>query len=126
MSRCHYCNRIFATITSPIDFQGNSEKAEVLHFLDLLKKMLQVDKYGRIIPHKVLEHPFFSEAQHRGINIINLKDDEPAVTQRLSPEKKSPGSKTMTALEEAAFIDPENVPAKLEDEDDKTPHVQFG
>ncbi|XP_030582312.1 homeodomain-interacting protein kinase 2-like [Archocentrus centrarchus] len=106
--------------------KGNSEKVEVLNFLDLLKKMLQVDKYGRIIPLKVLEHPFFTEEQHRGMNIKNLKEDKPAVTQQLSPKKKSPGSKTVTALEEAAFTDPENVSTKLEGEDDKTSHVQPG
>ncbi|XP_074484958.1 homeodomain-interacting protein kinase 1-like [Sebastes fasciatus] len=45
-------------------FRNEAEKKKLRNFVNLLKKMLLVDKHGRIIPLRVLEHPFFSVEQH--------------------------------------------------------------
>ena len=59
-------------------FQNKAKKKELQNFVDLLKQMLLVDKNRRIIPFKVLEHPFFSVEQHadssQNMN-INVEDE---------------------------------------------------
>ncbi|XP_044046173.1 homeodomain-interacting protein kinase 1-like isoform X2 [Siniperca chuatsi] len=121
-------------------FRNRAEKNELRNFVDLLKKMLLVDNNGRIIPLKVLEHPFFSVEQHTdsrlNMNIKNLTVDrneaEPTVTQQPSSQEKSVhgfelcnvASEATTPHEETVFTHPESVSAKLEDEEDKAAHIQ--
>ncbi|XP_056228484.1 homeodomain-interacting protein kinase 2-like [Seriola aureovittata] len=106
-------------------FKNKAEMKEVPHFVDLLKKMLMVDKNGRIIPLEVLEHPFFSVEQHtdstQNIAITNLtmNMEELNVIQEPSLQRNSIASKDcMTPHEETVFTCPENISAKLEDEED--------
>lgn len=123
-------------------FRNKTEENELRYFVDLLKNMLLVDKNGRIIPLKVLEHPFFSVEQHtdssQHVNTKtptpDMKEAEPNVTQTPSPQKKSVhgfelcsvASKATTPHEETVFTCPENVSAKLEDEEDKAANIQPG
>lgn len=119
-----------------------AERNEQQNFVDLLKKMLLVDKNGRIMPLKVLEHPFFSVEQHtdssQNMNVKtptpDMKEAGPHVTQKPSSPKKSVrgfelynvASKAATPHEETVFTRPENVSAKLEDEEDKASISQPG
>lgn len=113
-------------------FKNQAKKNEVQHFVDLVKKMLLVDKNGRIIPLKVLVHPFFSVEQHtdssqnRTSKNLTVDTEEPNTTQKPSLLRKSVAFKAVTPYEEIVFTRPENVSAKLQIEKDKAAVVQPG
>lgn len=58
-------------------FIDKAGQNKLLNFVDLLKKMLEMDKNSRITPLKVLEHPFLSMEQneHSSHNNENLTVD---------------------------------------------------
>eukprot|EP00064_Thunnus_orientalis_P014610 superscaffoldBa00002563_g14657 len=126
----HFCS--LDTLEEGMCFGNKAEQNELRNFVDLLKKMLLVDKNRRIIPLQVLEHPFFSVEQHahssQSINdknlMVDMEEAEAYVSQELSSQETSVhsfalcdvASMTMTPHMETVFIHPENVSAKLEDE----------
>ncbi|XP_044202059.1 homeodomain-interacting protein kinase 3-like [Thunnus albacares] len=126
----HFCS--LDALEEGMCFGNKAEQNELQNFVDLLKKMLLVDKNRRIIPLQVLEHPFFSVEQHahssQSINdknlMVDMEEAEAYVSQELSSQETSVhsfalcdvASMTMTPHMETVFIHPENVSAKLEDE----------
>ncbi|KAM7393737.1 hypothetical protein PAMP_020587 [Pampus punctatissimus] len=74
-------------------FSNKADQNELQNCVDLLKKMLLIDKNERIIPLKVLEHPFFFVEQHthssQNMNNINLTVDMEEAETKDSQEPPS-------------------------------------
>lgn len=133
--------RLILTLLFPLFqimcFRNDAEKKELQNFLDLLKNMLVVDKNGRIIPLKVLEHPFFTVEPHtdssHNMNITNLTP-EPHFSPQPSSQRRSVDSLELysfastatTPREEIVLTHPENESAQMEDEEDEAAHIQPG
>nr|XP_046234346.1 homeodomain-interacting protein kinase 2-like [Scatophagus argus] len=120
-------------------FRNTAKENEVQNFINLLKKMLLVDKHNRIIPLKVLEHPFFSVDQHtdssQNKNVKNLTVDmeetrpnivtlQPSSLKKTVCSVEPVATESMTPHQETVFTQAENVFAWLEDEEDEEAHVQ--
>lgn len=107
-----------------VSFTDKADRNKLQHFVDLLKKMLQVDKFGRIIPLKVLEHPFFSVDQHTdtspnmNIEHLTVTMETSNVTQQPSSDKESNISETISFHGETVIAGPENLSIKLEEEEE--------
>ncbi|XP_047195117.1 homeodomain-interacting protein kinase 3 [Hippoglossus stenolepis] len=61
------------------------DEEEVEHFIDLLKKMLNVNKNERITPAQVLKHPFLAVEQHGDGPHMTVTMEEPYVPQQPEP-----------------------------------------
>ncbi|XP_047195081.1 uncharacterized protein LOC118103453 [Hippoglossus stenolepis] len=140
-----------------IMYQGliAEDEEEVEHFIDLLKKMLKVNKNERITPAQVLKHPFLAVEQHGDGPHMTVTMEEPYVPQQPEPltseeEHPSPPKTTSLDLEDeevtAAPVQPTvpqqpepltseevypstpgiNVSSNLEDEEETTASVQPG
>ncbi|XP_040891260.1 homeodomain-interacting protein kinase 2-like [Toxotes jaculatrix] len=107
-TKCFHC---LCDLEQLIYFTNRAETSAVGHFVDLYKKMLRVDKYERITPLKVLEHPFFSMEQHASKSNV--------IQRRPSVQKTSVASKAWSLHEEVVFTHPEKVSVKLEEEKNK-------
>ncbi|KAK5866405.1 hypothetical protein PBY51_020599 [Eleginops maclovinus] len=110
-----------------IPYRTLAKREELLNFVDLLKKMLVPDKYGRIIPLKVLEHPFFAVEQDPDVSqsmetvIVEMREVEPSVTPQPSQSIQSVVFKAMTPPEQTVSAHPESYSVKLED---KAAHIE--
>ncbi|XP_047195110.1 proteoglycan 4-like isoform X2 [Hippoglossus stenolepis] len=129
------------------------DEEEVEHFIDLLKKMLKVNKNERITPAQVLKHPFLAVEQHGDGPHMTVTMEEPYVPQQPEPLTSeevypSPPKTTSLDLEDeevtAAPVQPTvpqqpepltseevypstpgiNVSSNLEDEEETTASVQ--
>lgn len=105
-------------------FSNKAVHKQHLNFVDLVKKMLLVDKNERIVPLKVLKHPFFTVEHHSSQNMKTVDVEEIEVTQQPSSPQSVHCSvlcdaepETMTPQEETVFTDVESVSALLVESD---------
>ncbi|XP_047435075.1 homeodomain-interacting protein kinase 2-like [Mugil cephalus] len=109
----------------------SESRVNLVNCVDLLKRMLEVDQYARIIPLKVLEHAFFTVEQQpdgtqdRDISSLraNVEEETPVITEQPLPQDDSTASKTTTPHEEICFTSTEN--EKPEDEEKEAAHSQL-
>ncbi|XP_067354433.1 homeodomain-interacting protein kinase 2-like [Channa argus] len=102
-------------------YRNKANRNEVEQFVDLLQKMLVVDKNDRIIPLKVLEYPFFTVGQQsdssQNMNFTYLMDNmgEPNVTQRPSSQGDGTAPLTVFIHGDTGITGPKNVSVNLDE-----------